>query len=134
MSMLFIILMYCQTFSSCEVCTYQLKNDKSNNVIEDIGEDWRIDSCGCMGLRSIAMAKSMIEESDLVNHSIEEFEKVFGKPNERRTDVDQVVLIYYFNSICDNDNRPRKGADKCWLEFVFKNNQLQEIPKYYSVE
>lgn len=132
--MFFILLIFCQIFNSCKVCTCQIKNDKSNNVIEDIGEDWKTDSCGCMGVRSIALAKSMIEEADLVNHSIVEFEKVFGKPNEMRTDIDQIVLIYYFNSICDNDNRPRKGSDKCWLEFVFKNNQLQEIPKYYSIE
>lgn len=51
-----------------------------------------------------------------------------------KTEQNQIVLVYYFNSICDDDNRPRKGADKCWMEFVFENNQLKEIPKYYSIE
>ena len=134
MRMVLLLLMLYPFFNSCSVNTCQMKKDRLYNITEDNKEDWRIDSCGCLGLRSIALAKSLIEDYGLEGNSREEFEKVFGKPNVWRTEQTQIVLVYYFNSICDDDNRPRKGADKCWMEFVFENNQLKEIPKYYSIE
>lgn len=80
------------------------------------------------------MAESLIVEYELLNKSIVDFKKVFGEPNEMQIKNDKVYLVYYFNSMCNADNKIIDGADRCWMDFVFENNLLIEIPKYYMIE
>lgn len=108
--------------------------DKNDSIESVKNNEWIIDSCGCLGLRSIEMAESLIVEYELLNKSIVDFKKVFGEPNEMQIKNDKVYLVYYFNSMCNADNKIIDGADRCWMDFVFENNLLIEIPKYYMIE
>lgn len=130
---LLIIMLSC-AINSCNIENGHLMREKEQCIKPDNIHNWRIDSCGCLGLRSLELAGSLIEENDLLNKSAEEFESVFGRPNKKKTLNDMVYLVYYLNSVCDENNRPRKGADRCWVEFVFQNNRLTEIPQYYTIE
>lgn len=120
-------------------CNYSIDNksimatDRCCTIDND-SIDWKIDSCGCLGIRSMALAKLLIEENNLLEKSSSEFIEVFGKPNNTKTDDGVIYLQYYFNTVCDKKKHPIKGADKCRVEFVFKDGLLLEIPKYYDME
>lgn len=130
----FLIILLSSAINSCTIDNGHLMREKEQCIRPDNIHDWRIDSCGCLGLRSLELAGSLIEENDLLNKSAEEFESVFGMPNKRKTQNNVIYLVYYLNSVCDDNNQPRKNADRCWVEFVFQDNRLIEIPQYYTIE
>ncbi len=116
------------------------KTDKHNeqviytNVSKSMdSEIWKQDFCGCLGIRTPEMAKKIIKENDLVNKSINEFEKYFGVPDNMKTSNGVTIMKYYFNSTCDSNNR-LKDTDKSWIEFVFENGRLREVPDGFCIE
>lgn len=96
--------------------------------------NWRIDTCGCLGYRSLETAQTLIDEFDLLDKNIDEFESVFGIPNEKGYHGKKIVLSYYLQSVCDSNNKLVENADRCWVDFIFVDNRLKEIPKYYKIE
>jgi hypothetical protein len=95
--------------------------------------DWKKDSVGCLHLRTLELADSLIIVNNLLSKSTDEFIKVFGISNKKKEYDNKVVLVYYMDSVC-KDGLLIKNADKCWVEFIFKNNKLTEIPTGYFIE
>lgn len=93
---------------------------------------WKKDSCGCLGLRTWRLAKDMLEDYNLLNNSIYEFEKYFGTPNFIKTynTESEKFLGYYYESICDKEKKMIKGADRSWMEFEFLNDTLKGFLLY----
>lgn len=131
---LLLVLMFSSAVSACNIDNGHLLSGEDQRPEPDKAQEWRNDSCGCLGIRSMNLAKMLIEENGLLNKTVEEFVGVFGAPNKKKTVTNTVILLYYSNSICDENRRLNVGSDRCWIEFVFENNQLKEIPEYYNVE
>ncbi len=95
---------------------------------------WKRDSCGCLHIRSYRMAKDMLEDYNLINNTIIEFEKHFGTPNfiETYNTENEKYLGYYYESICDKEKRMIKGADRSWMEFQFVNDTLKDFHLYIN--
>lgn len=84
---------------------------------------WIKDKNGCLGIRNQKLAKTMIDQSDLMGSSETDFMKVFGPPDTTTEDNDIRMLIYYWGSMCEQ-NKPATGADKCYARFYFKKDRL----------
>jgi len=92
------------------------KRERSNN-------GWAKDKGGCMNIRNKDLADSLITANKLMGSSKETFLKVFQFPDSTSKTKTAVILIYYFDSICEN-GKPASGADKCYANFYFKANTL----------
>lgn len=118
-------------FCSCQ--------EKSNKVIDNensknqIINNWKKDSLGCLGLRSLDLAKKIIEDNNLLGCSKENFEDFFGAPNDLIINEEKIALIYYIEARCKNDKLVN-GADKCWIQFSFVRNKLSSVPKVSACE
>ena len=99
-----------------------------------IDNPWKRDSCGCLHIRSYRMAKDMLEDYNLLNNTINEFEKYFGTPNFIKTynTENEKFLGYYYESICDKEKKIIEGADCSWLEFQFVNDTLKGFHSYIN--
>jgi hypothetical protein len=86
--------------------------------------EWQKDRNGCLKIRNKKLAEDLLKKHNLKNKSQSDFLKVFGLANEKKTSDNQQVLIYYFDSVC-NENELVKDGDKCYAEFYFKNDSLQ---------
>ena len=117
---------------------------KQNSHIQDVN-DWKRDSLGCLRLRSLELARDMIEQNNLLDKSTEEFINYFGKPNEINKggrlakrypfgSQSEIILIYYIETLCENDTFIIEGADKCWVWFNFRENKLKKIPEIIACE
>jgi hypothetical protein len=91
-----------------------------NSDLNQYKNDWKLDKNGCLNLRNIKLADSLISKFDLTRKSKEDFLKVFGEPNK----FEQDELIYYFDCACD-ENSDING-DKCYATFYFKDNKLND--------
>ena len=96
--------------------------------------DWQKDGCGCLHLRTLKLADFLIVTNNLLGKSTKEFMKIFGPPNRRENEYEQQqTFIYYLNSVC-KEGIKIEGADECWVEFIFKNDELMEIPITCHIE
>lgn len=108
-------------------------NQKKNSNIEinkdlskkEIINNWQSDKYGCLKIRNKVISENLINNYNLINKHISEFIKVFGQPNEEIKNNDTLILVYYFDSICNN-NKIVTDGDKCFVEFYFENNLLKE--------
>jgi hypothetical protein len=75
----------------------------------------------------------LIIVNNLLSKSTDEFIKTFGIPNNTKEYDNKMVLIYYMYSVC-NEGLLIENADKCWIEFVFKDDKLTKVPIFYSIE
>jgi len=105
------------------------------NKVEDSMKfnNWKIDSWGCLNLRSLDLAKELIENNLLINDSIQRFINIFGAPNEINEEKNLMALIYYSETQCIN-GEINTGADKCWVQFNFSNQLLIEVPSVFACE
>ncbi len=103
----------------------KLDNDnseqKSNNIIK-----WQKDKNGCLKIRSKKLAEDLLKEHYLKNKSESDFLKVFGLANEKKKSNNQRVLVYYFDSVC-NETELLKDGDRCYAEFYFENDLLKNV-------
>lgn len=141
MKILFFILLSIPVFSACSNNDSTKGSSMPNGIYEEqgrknmkSGDKWRMDTCGCLGYRSIEIARALIDEFDLLDKSTDEFERVFGISNEKECNGEEIVLSYYLQSVCDNNNKLLEDADKCWVDFVFIDNRLTEKPNFYKIE
>jgi hypothetical protein len=95
--------------------------------------DWKKDSVGCWHLRTLELADSLVSVNNLLAKSTDEFINVFGIPNKKKEYNNKIVFIYYLYSVC-KEEKLVENADKCWVEFIFKDNKLTKIPTDYFIE
>jgi hypothetical protein len=120
-------------------CCWQKKNNKNRvemetpTITEIQNNNWKKDSVGCLRLRTLELADSLIVANNLLGKSTNEFIDIFGKPNEIIEQNHRVLFNYYMMSVCRDDELV-EGADKCWVQFDFINDKLVEIPNVYLIE
>lgn len=95
---------------------------------------WKADSLGCQGNRNLGLAQKMIYNNNLLNKTTREFINHFGKPNNMRRVDKFTTLDYYIKSNCVGDSIIVEGSDKCWVQFKFVEDKLEEIPKVFACE
>ena len=103
-------------------------NNKRNSLsyiltIDTNKQKWIQDSLGCVQLRTLELADSLIEKYDLLHKSTREFLLVFGKPNEILSTKEKLYLRYYMESECEK-GLLIEDADKSWIDFVFIHDTL----------
>ena len=126
------VFLICNSF----FCSCQEKPNKiidSKNLKSQIINNWKKDNLGCLGYRSLELAKKIIKENSLLECSKEHFEDFFGIPNDLIINEEKTVLIYYIEARCKGDELVN-GADKCWVQFSFVDNKLSNIPKVSACE
>jgi len=124
--------------SSC-FCQNKKNNDENNDemkipiIIKMQDNNWKKDSLGCLCLRTLELADSLIVANKLLEKSISEFIDVFGEPNEVIERNTKKSLIYYMDTFC-KDGKLIEDIDKSWVIFDFENNILIEIPTDRYIE
>jgi hypothetical protein len=109
---------------SCSSNKGTVRNSENQNIeVKMLIEKWQTDSLGCLKLRNKKIAETIIDSLKLENSSQLEFIKVFGVPNTERNNNDNKILIYYFDTLCQ-DNNIVAGSDCCYAEFTFKFDKL----------
>ena len=107
---------FCFIFYGCinteDTNTSSRVSMKQNNYIQNLN-DWKRDSLGCLRLRSLELARTMIEKNDLLGKSTEEFINYFGKPNEITKKDQEAFFVYYIEIRCKDDTFVIEEADKC---------------------
>lgn len=99
----------------------------------ELSKVWIEDSLGCKHHRNLRLAKKLIIENNLIGISPEKFMEIFGKPNEQFISSLDTYLVYYTETICDEDRLIEK-SDKCWIKFDFIENKLKEFPEFFACE
>ncbi|GIV45094.1 MAG: hypothetical protein KatS3mg035_2222 [Bacteroidia bacterium] len=122
-----VLIMFIWTYLLIE-CNYGQNKHKSSNinnvkVMNLTINDWQKDKEGCLKLRTKVLAEKLIIEHELYEKGKNDFLKIFGQPNEIRQNEKQLILIYYFDTVCQ-DGRIQKNGDKCYANFYFNNNKL----------
>jgi hypothetical protein len=145
MKKLLLILFLLSIFSSCShrrtaADTIELgKSTVQYNLSPDLlandtnRQKWVQDSCGCLRLRTLQLAESLIEEYDVLHRSKDNFISVFGEPNNVKTMQDKAILSYYIESVC-YDGLFVESGDKAWIDFEFRNDTLISIPDVFYIE
>jgi len=96
--------------------------------IFNLCSNWRADSTGCLHLRTDKNAKIIGEE---LKNKVVDLQKLYmeiGHPNEISMLQDSEKIIYYFNSVCIN-NQLTDSTELCWLEILY-NPKTKEISNY----
>jgi hypothetical protein len=121
-----LIILLCLLFFGCNSHEQNSKPvyDKAEQKSEKMNE-WQKDKNGCLQIRNKKLAEDLLLKYNLKNKSQSDFLKVFGLANEKKTSDNQQVLIYYFDSVC-NENELVKDGDKCYAEFYFENDSLKK--------
>jgi hypothetical protein len=109
----------------CAVVIF-LYSCEHRNAKRAVINNWTMDSCGCKHQRSKLLAKTLIDENRLMRNSKEKFLSIFGSPNQVEQNNDYDILIYYFDSICD-ENKPSVGSDTSFAKFYFKSGDLTDM-------
>jgi hypothetical protein len=118
--------------TSFQSCSYQQKNN--NNDIDSVSQSdsinskdyypekiWKSDSLGCMGKRNISLARSIIEQHSLLGKTKNQFCSLFGNPNEIIKSENQIDLIYYIETMCNNNIG--KGRGHLWSNLKVRRIQ-----------
>lgn len=116
------ILLIFLSFSCNSTDNKKIINNNSKDLIEL--NDWKKDKEGCLKLRNEKLANKLIIENNLQNGNKKSFTQVFGVANKIEKRNSEVVLIYYFDSVCKEGNIYEKG-DKCYANFYFKEDVLK---------
>jgi hypothetical protein len=111
------VILILMSFFSCK-----RKDTNYNSIVND----WKIDSIGCNGLRNPNLANKLIGENKLEGKNVNDFEIIFGKPNEIRESFLEKTYVYYYSSFC-KDGKLVKNSDKCYAEFYFINSNFESV-------
>ncbi len=93
---------------------------------QDIGlfiQQWKADSLGCQRLRTKQKAEAIIDSLKLQGTNRTGFEKVFGNANKVQERNGEVIIGYYFSSVCA-DGKLVDSADYCIAEYTFNKDKL----------
>lgn len=74
-------------------------------VVEVQDNNWKKDSVGCLHLRTLELADSLIIANNLLGKPSNEFIIVFGKPNRIVEDNTKKFFVYYIKTFCRNGKR-----------------------------
>jgi hypothetical protein len=85
-------------------------------------QKWIVDQYGCLRLRDEKLAQAIITENSLKHSTKRNFIRAFGKPNQKDSSASQDILIYFFDSSCENDTLD--NAEKFEAIFLFRNDSL----------
>ena len=119
------------------ICLYSCMNQNNSKLEKETikkenfsySNNWKEDYNGCKGLRNIKLSDSLILEYGLKNSDIDSFIVVFGKPNFRVENDDNIDLYYYYDNYC-KDFKIIDSLDKCYAEYRFKLSKY--VSKKYS--
>lgn len=98
--------------------------NSNSNVIET--NDWKQDSLGCLKKRSKELSESLLKEHNLEQGTLNDFEKIFGKPNKRHEHNKTIIWGYYFDSFCKEGELDTE-RDFCVAEFYFSSYTLVKV-------
>lgn len=104
-------------------CNKKIENKTFQNIQTE--NDWKKDSLGCNKKRTTELQDKLLNENHLQNSNIEDFENVFGKPNEIEKHDSLTILIYYTSTICNSNQKVIPNSDKGYANFYFINNKLK---------
>jgi len=111
------------TMCICLACNAKKKEFNIKKEMVEVGKRWQQDVDGCLKIRSKKLAQSIIKDYNLNGKSVQYFLKIFGSANCIKYLDNKVILIYYFDSVC-KENNPVKNGDKCYAKFYFENNKF----------
>ena len=114
---------------------------KSNNIVKyknytninKILNEFKIDSLGCLGLRSKYKINLLIDSLNLRTKSKENIIEILGEPNQiitfKNNLLNQVEIFYIFNTYCDEMGKPIMEYDHQWINFVISldSNKVIDI-------
>ncbi len=120
-------------FISCKSNSIENKNLEKINSNQSNLNDWKKDSLGCQHLRNSDLIDRLISENSLMGKSQKDFTNVFGKPNEIKISGNQLFLVYFLNSICEEE-KLTADSDKTKVRFKFIQNKLIESPSVFEVQ
>ncbi len=83
-----------------------------------LADQWNSDLAGCDSLRSIDVFKRLLKGYALDRQKEGEILNILGKPNAEESYADEKVIIYYFDSMCRN-NQLVEGSDKSSIRIIF---------------
>jgi hypothetical protein len=103
-------------------CVFTNKNFKKREALEPLCHDWRIDSLGCEGNRSLSIFEEICDSTYLSSdNSYVKLLADLGKPNKQTNQDSLNILKYYLNAFCD-DGEVVDSMDICYLEIHFNKN------------
>ena len=110
-----------------------LVNSVENSITHNINDtllqyttEWKRDSLGCLKLRTKEKAESIIRILKNANIHVLTMYKNFGSPNEQQIINEKLILIYYFDCVCNNGHLVMK-SDKCYAKFYLKSDSLYNL-------
>ncbi|MEM6965149.1 MAG: hypothetical protein AAF573_10300 [Bacteroidota bacterium] len=117
MAIIFVVLTF---LDSCTDSVSSKNKSSNSNVFQSTVEinEWQMDSLGCKRLRTKELAERMIFDNNLESKAMSDFKKIFGRPNKEEIMKGEVIISYYFNALCRN-NEFLDTADYCIAEFRF---------------
>jgi len=118
---LFYLLLCCCNGNETNSNSVYNKVEQTNVVMNE----WKKDKNGCLKIRNKKLAETLLQKYNLRNRTQSEFLKVFGVANEKKASDNQQILVYYFDSVC-NENELVKGGDKCYAQFYFEKDSLKK--------
>lgn len=112
-------------FSGCLFlsCNGQDTHSKKMVIEQNEMNEWKQDENGCLKIRSMILAEKLVSENALRNKTKKDFVKIFGEPNQTENLLEESILIYFFDCVCQN-NVPINGGDKCYAKFYFEQDRL----------
>lgn len=117
-------------FISFSIMIFQCNNEKRplllqkqilNDSINTIVKEWRIDSLGCLNLRTIEKANTLFKVLQFNKKKGKEIIEILGSPNYISNYGPNFCYSYIFNALCYN-NKLIDSADYCWIDFLFNSN------------
>lgn len=97
--------------------------------------EWKLDSMGCLQLRTVGMADYLVKELGIKGKPMEEAIALLGMPNERSVYKDWLydredtfLFLTYFIGIPCVDGKPvPRGLNHCWLRLQVDTTTHQVV-------
>ena len=106
----------------CNIFSYHKRAEKKR--VENMLEDWRRDTSGCLNIRSSEKLHYLRECLVLDNKSKSFVLKKLGEPNIIVKDGNKETYRYYYNGLCNNEGQLIESSDYCWIEISFSSNKI----------
>ncbi len=98
-------------------------NDDTNN---NLYNDWRVDTLGCLKLRTLSNAKYIRDSLNIVNKESSFVINKLGQPNFQTINSNIEIIRYYFDTYC-HESEIIDTLDYCWLEMSFEREKVKTI-------
>lgn len=96
-----------------------------NDSLKILSNQWMEDSFGCKKIRTIESFESLMYGYSFSGKDKEYILGILGVPNEENKYKDKIRMIYYFNSVCENDKIVEE-SDKSSIRLTFDSkNRFQ---------